>query len=122
MSKDIFQKIKDKIIVFFTTRKNYLWILVVILLLLNLLNWYLWDNVIVKNFRIPYSPVVLNFGDFVNLHFIPILGVFFSVVNLLLAIFSLKKSRLAFYFLISAAIICEILILILVRFYSTTSI
>ena len=122
MIKDFLRKIKDKILNFFTTRKNYLWILVAILLFLNLLNWYLWDNVIVKNFRIPYSPVVLNYGDFVNLHFIPILGVFFSIVNLLLAIFSLKKSRLAFYFLISAAIICEILILILVRFYSTTSI
>lgn len=121
MVRNITETIKVKSIEFFRTRKNYLWLLMVLLIALNYVVWYFWYYQIVSGYRFIYSPVVLNYGDFVNNYIIPLLGSFFSLVNLLLAILSLKKSRLASYFLIGAAIICEILILVLIRFYISNS-
>lgn len=98
--------------------KNYFWIMFLIAIFLNLLVWYLWQEKIILEFRYVYSPIILeNIRESQAQYLIPALGSFFSLINLLLALFTIKRVRLAAYFLVGGSILIEILILILIRFY-----
>ncbi len=103
---------------FFKNTKNYFWLMFIIAIILNLLVWYLWQQKIILEFRYVYSPIIIEkIPEDKIQYIIPILGSFFSMINLLLAIMTLKKVRLAAYFLVGASILIEFLILILLRFY-----
>ncbi len=98
--------------------KNYFWIMILITIILNFLVWYLWYQKIILEFRYVYSPIILeNISEDQIQYVLPALGSFFSLINLLLAFLTIKKVRLAAYFLVGGSILIQILILILIRFY-----
>ncbi|MFH1749454.1 MAG: hypothetical protein ABH837_00940 [bacterium] len=103
---------------FFQNSKNYFWLMFVFAITLNLLVWYLWQQKIILEFRYVYSPIIIeNISEDKIQYIVPALGSFFSLINLLLAVMTLKKVRLAAYFLVGASILIELSILILLRFY-----
>ncbi|MFC1656728.1 hypothetical protein ACFL14_02070 [Patescibacteria group bacterium] len=116
--KLIGQNILKAIKQFFQNSRNYFWIMFVLAIVLNLFVWYLWQQKIILEFRYVFSPITIeNISEDKIQYIVPALGSFFSLINLLLAIMTLKKVRLAAYFLVGASILIEFLILILLRFY-----
>lgn len=116
--KNIGQNILRFVKNFFLNPKNYFWLMFVLTIALNLLVWYLWQQKIILEFRYVYSPIIIeNISEDKIQYIIPALGSFFSLINLLLAVITLQKVRLAAYFLVGASILIEFLILILLRFY-----
>ena len=114
IGKTILRLIKN----FFRNPKYYFWLMFVFAIFLNLLVWYLWQQKIILEFRYVYSPIIIeNISEDKIQYIIPALGSFFCLINLLLAVMTLKKVRLAAYFLVGASILIEFLILILLRFY-----
>ena len=116
--KKFFTLIWKMLIEIVTNSKYYFWLMLLLDIGLNILVWYLWQTKIVEEMRYVYSPIVLgNVSEVYTQYLIPGLGSFFNLINVLLALFTLRRVRLAAYFLIGGSILIEILILILIRFY-----
>jgi hypothetical protein len=91
--------------------------LFVFLMALNIIVWALWVDVVIplgsQSIYLPTSIPV----DSIRLYSLPILGSFFSLVNLFLACISSKKEVLISFYLLVTSILIEILILVLIRRY-----
>jgi hypothetical protein len=112
------KKLLDTFSPLYTNQKNYFWYISVLAILLNVLVWYLWQTRIVEGLRYVYSPIVLENIDEEQIQYlIPFLGSLFSGINLFLALVTLRKAKLAAYFLAGGTVLIQILILILIRFY-----
>ncbi len=82
---------------------------------LNAIAWYLWYSKIVIVGPI-YNPFANEFLGTFNLN-LPILALVLIIINLVIAIYSWNKEKLASYILLSIGFFIQILILILFYFY-----
>ena len=90
--------------------------LVILLIILNLAVWLLWIFKIQPLGYSIYLATELPF-DFLRYYTLPILGTFFSLINGWLAYYGSRKEVLISFYLLSAGILIEILILALIRHY-----
>ncbi len=90
--------------------------LVVLLLLLNIAVWLLWALKIQPLGYSVYLATELPFGP-IRYYTLPILGTLFGIINTWLACYASKKEVLLGFYLLSAGVLIEILILVLIRHY-----
>jgi hypothetical protein len=93
--------------------------LVILLIILNLLVWLLWIFKIQPLGYPIYLATELPFNS-LRCYTLPILGSIFSLINGWLAYHSSRKEVLIGFYLLSAGVLIEILILALIRHYLLT--
>jgi hypothetical protein len=90
--------------------------LLALVIILNILVWLLWIIKIESLGYVTYLPTEIPI-KVVRTSTLPIIGSFFSIINFILAYISTKKEVLISFYLLSASILVEILILVLIRHY-----
>jgi len=90
--------------------------LLIFVIILNILVWLLW---IFKIQPLGYAVYLATEFPFNGIRYytLPILGTLFGIINTVLAYHGSRKQVLISFYLLSAAILIEILILVLIRHY-----
>jgi len=112
----MWQKIREFIGQNYFLHNQVNFFLVILLIFLNILVWLLWVFKIQSLGYSVYLATELPFGP-IRYYTLPILGTLFGIINSWLAYIASRKEVLLGFYLLSAGVLIEILILVLIRHY-----